>query len=130
MDAGMRLPATLLMKKDAQDRCGPQCAGLRAARPSGEAQARPVEGGAQAGGSPPSPGSGLQTQKCSAYSSCPRVAGMKLKFHPGDKQTLTTTVWIIQCSPVFPTSALPYLAATPQVSLSGLMEGLYRGVVP
>lgn len=56
----------------------------------------------------------------------------KLKFHLVTiRLSLTLVPRILLVFPtVFPTSALLYLAATPQVSLSGLMEGLYRGVVP
>lgn len=56
----------------------------------------------------------------------------KLKFHlVTTRLSLTLVPRILLVFPtVFPTSALLYLAATPQVSLSGLMEGLYRGVVP
>lgn len=50
----------------------------------------------------------------------------KLKFHlVTTRLSLTLVPGILLVFPtVFPTSALVYLAATPQVSLSGLTEGL------
>lgn len=77
MDAGMRLPRCIIDEEGCTGQVWPLCRS-EGCQAFGKLRARPVEGGAQAGGSPPSPGSGLQTpEECSAYSSCPRVAGMR-----------------------------------------------------